>query len=228
MADRGVKCDVLVLHLALGELNRMGAASDVTAAEMMPALKRMGTRLVLLGHIHIRQSTTVDGVTFAYCGSTEMCSMNEQPDKSFDVVDPRTLGLEHVGIRTRRVEHVVISSEKEFSAFDARVSGGDDTLYSVFVTPDVADGVKRMRAMALERHLLMRIQVMRPKSADGAGSPDIPIDRSTGIIGLEQAIGLSFRPDSEEAGLIKAILRTPEALKVTIDNYMSSKEGGRE
>ena len=70
--------------------------------------------------------------------------------------------------------------------------------------------------------------MMRPKSAGDAGAPDISIDRSTGIIGLEQAIGLSFKPDSEEAGLIKAILRTPEALKVTIDNYMSSKEGGAE
>ena len=124
----------------------------------------------------------------------------------------------------------MISNEKEFSAFDARISDTKDTetLYSVFVTPDVTDGVKRMRAMALERHLLMRIQVMRPKSVDDTGSSDISIDRSTGIIGLEQAIGLSFKPDSEEAGLIKAILRAPEALKVIVDNYMSSKEGGRE
>jgi len=225
MADRDVKCDILVLHLALGELNRMGAASDVTAAEMMPMLKAMGVRLVLLGHIHIRQSTVVDGVMFAYCGSTEVCSMNEQKDKSFEVIDPVTLELSHVGIKTRPIEHVVISTEKEFSAFEARIDEGASagTLFSAFITPDVTDGVKRLRAMATGHNALMRIQVMR---VNGESGPSVAgaIDRTTGIIGLEQAIGLSFKPDSEEAGLIKAILRTPDSLKVTVDNYM--KEGG--
>lgn len=223
MVDRGVKCDVLVLHLALGELNRMGAASDVTAKEMMPMLKALGVRAVLIGHIHIRQSIVIDGITFVYCGSTEVCSMNEQKDKSFEIVDIEDgkVRLTRKMIATRKIEHTVISTEAEYAKFEASVEDGSQVLQSVFVTPDITDGVKRLRDLAKAKGLMMRVQVMR--TADPQTQDDQKIDRTTGIIGLEQAIGLSFKPDSKEADLIRAILRTPEAIKVIIENFMKSE-----
>lgn len=220
MMDRGVHCDVLVLHLALGELNRMGAMSDISGQEILVALKAMGVRLVLMGHIHIRQAVVLDGITFAYCGSTEVCSMNEEKSKSFERVDPVTLGLTAVPIETRKMEHTVISTEEEFAQFEASLVQNSQVLQSLFITPDIRDGVKRLRLLGKEKNALMRIQVI--KQAVEAVTPTI--DRYTGIIGLEQAIELSFSPDSKEAALIRMILHSPETLKLTIDNFMQNKE----
>ena len=222
MVDRGIKCDVLVLHLALGELNRMGAASDIAAGEIMPALKSMGVRLVLMGHIHIRQSVVLDGITFAYCGSTEVCSMNEQKDKSFEAIDQETLEFTRIPIKTRQIESVVISTEEEFAKFESGVEDNSQILYSAFVTPNIEDGVSRLRSVAKSKNLLMRIQTLRNENM----IPDRQVDRSsTGATGLDQAIAMSFSPDSVEAELIKAIFGAPEALKVTIDNFMKSNGG---
>ena len=221
MVDRGTKCDILVLHLAFGEMNRMGATSDISAGEIMPMLKAMGTRLVLMGHIHIRQSVTIDGVTFAYCGSTELCSINEQKDKSFELIDQATFALSPEPIKTRNVENVVISTEEEFAKFEANVEESD-TLYSMFITNNINDGVKRLREIARSKNILMRIQIMQTERKES----DDTIDRTTGVIGLEQAIGLSFKPDSEESELIKEILRAPESLKVTVDKFVTTFVGG--
>ena len=65
----------------------------------------------------------------------------------------------------------------------------------------------------------MRVQVVHPNDPE----PVKTIDRTTGVIGLEQAIEKEFKPDSEEAGLIRAILHAPETLKVTVDNFMKEK-----
>ena len=216
MADMGVKCDILVLHLALGELNRMGAASDIAASEIMTQLKAIGVKLVLIGHIHIRQSVTIDGITFAYCGSTEMCSMNEPKEKSFEIIDENNLAIDKCPVATRRIESFVISTEEEFAKFESEVDRDMDSLKSVFVTQNIKDGVKRLRNLAEEHGHMMRVQVMRTESEE----EEHKIDRTTGVIGLEQAIGLSFSQDSDEAGLIRAILRAPAAMKVTVDEFM--------
>ena len=218
MADRGVKCDIIVLHLAFGELNRMGAASDLTANDILPALKAMGTRLVLMGHIHIAQDVTVDDVTFAYCGSSEICSMNEPKKKGITLVDDR-LNLLPCPIETREVENTVIGNEKEFAAYEASIAEGSPRLQAVFVGPEVKDGVRRLRDLAKAKRLLMRIQVLTVRTA----GEESEIDRTVGVIGLEQAIGLSFRENSEEATLVRAILRSPETLKMTVEKYMKGE-----
>lgn len=220
MVDRGIKCEVLVLHLALGELNRMGAASDVTGAEMLPMLKALGVRSVLMGHIHICQQVDLDGIIFSYCGSTELCSMNEPKEKSIDLLDlngPSPV-LIQVPIATRRIVHTVIGNEKEFAAYEASEKD-KDVLQAVYIGTDVKDGVKRLRDIAKSTGLMMRVQVVHPNDPE----PVKTIDRTTGVIGLEQAIEKEFKPDSEEAGLIRAILHSPETLKVTIDNFMKEK-----
>lgn len=219
MADRGVKCDILVLHLALGELNRMGATSDIAGAEVSKALHEMCVRLVLMGHIHIRQSVVVDGITFAYCGSTEMCSMNEPRDKSFELVDPATMALTRVPIATRKIEHAVIGTEEEFSRFEAGLEKGTDVLQSVFVSSMLVDGVKRLRDLAKARECLMRIQVVHPEGE----AKDPVFDRSTGVTGLEQAISLSFAPDSAEAAFIKACIRSPETAAAMAEDIITGK-----
>ena len=69
----------------------------------------------------------------------------------------------------------------------------------------------------------MRIQTVHPE-----GEADEPtFDRSTGVTGLEQAIGLRFAPDSAEAAFIKACIRTPAAAGAMADEYISGKEGGK-
>ena len=219
MADRGVRCDIVVLHLAFGELNRMGAASDLTAKDILPALKALGTRLVLMGHIHIAQDVTVDDVTFAYCGSTELCSMNEPKKKGITLVDEE-LGLHPCSIETREVENAVIGNEKEFAAYESSVQDRSSSLQAVFIGPDVKDGVRRLRELARTKHLMMRVQVVTFRKDDDCA----PVDRSVGVIGLEQAIGLSFKDGSEEASLVRAILRSPETLKMTVDSYMTGKQ----
>lgn len=223
MADRGVRCDILVLHIAFGELNRMGAASDLSSKELLPILKKLGVRRVLMGHIHIRQEIEIDGITFSYCGSTELCSINEPKSKSFDIIDPFTMISYETPIATREVSHVVVGNEHEFAAYENSVNDGATALQSVYVSPDIEDGVRRLRALAKSKHLMMRIQVVH-RNDEAVQEVGAPIDRSTGVIGLEQAIGLRFRADSEEAELIRAVLRSPETLKLTVDNYMHKEQ----
>ena len=225
MADIGVKCDILVLHLALGDLNRMGAASDVAAHEMMPMLKSMGARMVLMGHIHIRQQVDVDGVTFLYPGSTELCSINEPKEKSVEMVDTDTWTTSPAPVLHRHVKSTVVGSEREFAAYEASVESGDKDLHDVYVAPDVADGVKRLRDVAKEKNLLMRVHVIRGNAVER----EEEIDRTAGVIGLEQAICKSFPNDSEEAGLVRAILRSPDAIRAVVDGYVkgSPEEDGK-
>lgn len=220
MADRGVKCDILVLHLAFGELNRMGAASDVASQDILPALKALGVRLVLMGHIHIQQEVTVDGVTFLYCGSTEVCSVSEPKDKSITLIDTDLTRMT-CPIATRPFVQTVIGSEREFAAFETALAEHDRSLHAVFIASTVADGVKRLRNLAHAKGVLMRIQTMRPNVVED--EPHETIDRTTGIIGLEQAIGLSFTPDSSEARLIRTILQSPESLKPTVDAFVKGE-----
>lgn len=241
MAERGVKCDVLVLHLALGELNRMGAASDVTAEEMMPYLKDMGVKLVLIGHIHISQSKMVNGIMFAYCGSSEVCSSTEPKNKSILSFNASEWLLKEVPISTRKIEERIIKSEADLAAFEAseKVPG---VLYSIQVSSDIQDGVKRMREVAKAAKTakdakgsngstgssgssgssgagaLMRIQVLPP-----AEKEEPSIDRNTGVIGLEGAIEQSFSQDSVEADLVRTILRSPATMKQTVENYLKGE-----
>lgn len=218
MAERDVKCDVLVLHLALGELNRMGAASDVTAEEMMPYLKDMGVKLVLIGHIHISQQKVIDGITFAYCGSTEVCSSTEPKEKSFLSFKEGDFTLKEVPIATRMIEDIMINSEADLAKFEA-THKLPCVLYSVQVSSDIKDGVKRIRSIAQGEGLIMRVQTLPPEEKEVESS----IDRSTGVIGLEGAIERSFKQDSTEADLVRTILRSPATMKQTVENYLKGE-----
>ncbi len=236
MVARGVKCDVLVLHLSLAELNMMGGSSDLSAKDILPMLKDMGVRLVLMGHIHIRQSVTVDGVTFAYCGSTEMCSINEPREKSFEKISP-DLSMTASVIKTRDIVDVRIDSEEDLAKFIyescvSNVDGGkprdtDGMMFSAYVSSEVKDGVKRVREVAAKSGAMVRIQsVQVNQGADGTtgGLADAPeLDRTTGVIGLESAIEASFKPDSDEARLIRAFLRTPTAVKLAVDEFLKGR-----
>lgn len=217
MVDRGVKCEVLVLHLVLGELNRMSASSDITGEEILPMLKAMGVRSVLMGHIHICQQIDIGGIMFSYCGSTELCSMNEPKEKSIDLLDldgPKPVIIQ-VPISTRKIVNTVIGNEKEFAAYEAS-DKDKEALQAVYISTDIKDGVKRLRDIAKSTDLMMRIMAVHPNDPE----PLKTIDRTTGVIGLEQAIEKEFKPDSEEASLIRAILHSPDTLKVTVDNFM--------
>ena len=122
-------------------------------------------------------------------------------------------------IATREIENTVIGNEKEFAAYESIVEEGSPRLQAVFVGPEVKDGVRRLRDLAKARRLLMRIQVLTVRTA----GEETEIDRTAGVIGLEQAIGTSFKDGSEEAALIRAIIRSPETLKVIVEQYV--KEG---
>lgn len=219
MADRGVKCDVLVLHLAFGELNRMGAASDLAARDILDALKAMGTRLVLMGHIHIQQQVVIEGIIFAYSGSTEVCTMNEPHQKTVTLINDEGLLFEDP-IKTRVIDSTVIGNENEFAAFADNLKAESDHLQAVYVARELKNGVKRLRDLAKEKNVLMRIQTISAEK--DASAPEI--DRTEGIIGLEQAIGKFFPENSEEAGLVRALLRSPEAVKPTVEAFMKKGE----
>lgn len=104
--------------------------------------------------------------------------------------------------------------------YEASVQEDSESLQAVFVSPDVADGVRRLREIAKAKRLMMRIQVLASQTEGGKTA----VDRSVGVIGLEQAISLSFKDGSDEAELVRAIIRAPEALKPTVDAYMKKKE----
>jgi len=229
MVDYGIKTDVLVMHFALAEMNGGGSA-DTGVQELSPLLDKLGVKAVLMGHVHIPDVRTWNGVLYVNPGSTEMKSYNEPRDKFFMVVDTDNLkpeAVEKVLIPTRKVVDVELNSEDDVIAFKARLQDDEKNgvsrftngpLYNVIADAELEDVFKRVSQFVKETNALCRIVVCAKRDRDVAPV----IDRKESVATLESAIEARFPIESQEARLISDMLRSPEpsAIHARVEKFM--------
>ena len=224
MVNYGDKADIVVLHLALAEMNAGGNA-DVCTAELNPLLKKLGTKLVLMGHIHIKDVRDFDGIRYAYPGSTEMKASNEPKDKYFLVVDTETREITACPVKTRPTREVEIQDETQLANFLGEihdpcatysVMSPDQVFYTVFANSDIPDVYSRLAVAVKENNAMARIILQNPHSSDVIQK----VDRSNGMETLEGAIEAFFDAGSPEAGLVKELLASPQAVGRIVDKFM--------
>ena len=230
MVDDGIKTDILVMHFALAEMNGGGSA-DTGVQELSPLLDKLGVKAVLMGHVHIPDCRTFNGVLYVNPGSTEMKSSNEPQEKCFFVLDTSTWEAVPVPIETRKVEIVEISDESALLAFkdtlkkelDDEVAGrlARRPFYHVMVDDQIEDAFKRVSKSVRDYGAIARIVMQSSRARDV-----VPVvDRKEGVATLESAIEARFPKDSDEARLTAAMLHSPEpsAVHLIVEKFMEDK-----
>ena len=226
MGDAGMKMDVLVAHFALAEMNGGGTA-DTSVQELSPLLDRFGVKFVMMGHVHISDCRTWNGVTYVNPGSTELKSFNEPKEKYWFMVDTSGL-VDPVPMRleTRPVEYVDIATEEDIAEFMIRLEcesragqKSPRTLYQVVVSGDINDAFRRLAKAAHDNSALARIVMRTAKTHDHAPM----MDHMGSVSKLGAAIEARFPKESAEARLIVSMLHSPEpsAIRQIVDKFMA-------
>ena len=221
LQERG--CDlhggVLVLHMEISDLTAYSTA--LSMQDLEPYFDALHVGYVALGHIHNAVSkSTPCGRIYRYPGSTEMNDISELGFKAVDIVqtlpggawgyDPRILA-------TRKFELVDVDSAEGIDEKLARVLEEPETFWLVKVNLS-APGKPIARVEELLKDRLYRILPYGNRT----------IEEQTGkvnaVVGLKDAIGQFFEPDSDEASLVSRIIDSPEQAKAIMDEYVFQKK----
>ena len=138
------RVNVLALHQTV-----RGAMPEILGQcgwDLEPAWVKPSVRLVLLGHIHKTLEIRHKETLFAYGGSTVLCAIDEQPDKSFILVHD-DFKVERVPIPTRPLLRLVVDGPENMPvATEAVKQAREGTLAVVRYNPTVPDVEKTLRA----------------------------------------------------------------------------------
>lgn len=232
MADAGMKADVLVAHFALAEMNGGGSA-DTGVRELCPLLEKMGVKCVMMGHVHIPEARTWNGILFVNPGSTEMKSSNEPHDKFYFVVDTDTWTATEVRLETRQVETVEIEDEEGLVSFQMSLENEakdrasivnipKQVFYQVIADDAVEDVFKRLSKAIHDTGALARIVMRSSRARDVAPV----VDRAESVATLESAIEARFPKDSQEARLTASFLHSPDpsAIHLVVKRFMDGED----
>jgi len=230
LVDIGTKADIIVLHFALSEMNGGGSA-DTGVQELCPMLEKMGVRCVLMGHVHIPDARTWNGILFVNPGSTEMKSSNEPEEKYWFLLETDTWNAEPVRLRTRKVGQLEISSESDLANASADMAEEDSlgiaredrTFWQIIADDSVNDVFKRLSQVIHDTSSMGRIIMRSSKARDLAPV----VDRKESVATLASAIEARFPRDSSEARLTASFLHSPEpaSIHLLVEKFMSGQEG---
>lgn len=231
VARQGKHADILVLHTELAELCGY-AGADLTAAEVAGMVKPIGTRLVLMGHIHDYSETVIGDTRFIYSGSTEINASDERPDKSFSVIDitKDELKTSMYPIPVRPMFDVYIDDVSQLDELLAnleRAKSADQRLPIAMVSYDpVLPDFKARATAVLENNAIYRL-IPRPKSEQGA---DIfaqiaqqSFEKRGALLNLKQVVAQSLGTESDEYQLVLEMLESPDDVRGIVVRYAQSK-----
>jgi len=221
----GVPIVLLLLHCGFAEMGDPFAA-EITFEKVMPYLKRMGTKIVCVGHIHkrITQNVTIDGhtVTFIQPGSIERNALNEEPDKYVDVIEYDETGLKGhscVPIKTRKFNEVTIDTADDYASFIGSVDNDViKTSMNILRVRSTIDGAisgieQAMRRVGGLYRILTYCDDLKVEE----------FDRENQIVSLESVVETYFDKGSEIYELLIEFLRTPEKTSEIAENFMTQK-----
>jgi len=225
MADEGTQLDVFVMHQAVAEMADW-VAQEITLMEIAPWLNQMGVKYVAMGDIHNYKEMEFAGIRFVYAGSTEVCAIDEQRNKSFSVVEFDAMGKMSTAIEpitTRPIVERYLQSEKDLDELLVQLAG--DPLAILWYEPEKADLARRAEALLLDKKILHRICPTAAKSLNTitAQLNREQLERKGALIRLKDAVNAFFEENSEQQELIFQLLNTPDAVENTVKAYLSSK-----
>jgi DNA repair exonuclease SbcCD nuclease subunit len=227
MISDGVTADIIVAHFALAEMNGGGSA-DTGVQELSPLLNKLGVKCVMMGHVHIPEAKTWNGVLYVNPGSTEMKAANEPTDKYYFIVDTDTWSAEPVQIETREMRTVEICDETDMAKFQQgltseaeRVANGvleRRPFYHVIADDSIDDAFKRISKTIHDTSAIARIVMRSSKARDLAPV----VDRKESINTLESAIEARFPKESDEAKHIRTFLASPDpaSIRLSVQKFM--------
>ena len=227
MVDRtGSPIVVLLLHCGFAEMGDPFAA-EITFEKVMPYLKKMGTKIVCVGHIHkrITQNVTIDGhtVTFIQPGSIERNALNEEPDKFVDVIEYNATGLvSHicVPLSTRKFNEIRIDTKEDYASFLGSVDCKEvkESMNIVRVRSSIDGAISGIEQAMKRVGGLFRILTYCDEVAVEE------FDRDNQIVSLESVVESYFDKGTPVYEMLIEFLRTPEKTAEIAENFMTQKK----
>jgi DNA repair exonuclease SbcCD nuclease subunit len=214
MVNDGVKADILVMHDAVAELSNF-KGTELSGESIADAIKPIGIKTVLMGHIHEPGSKNIKGVVFTYPGSTEMKSMDEPNQKGYIILD-KDMNMERVFINTRKVNIKYIKTSEDIDTYTPEL----DALNIIFIDSTVPQGVSRIETICHTHEAMCRIVSYKSETETKINS----IDRENAITSLSDAVEAYFDKNSDEYSLVVKLLDCPNNVKAVIDEYIKSKQ----
>lgn len=210
------KIDVLCMHLPLAEMAGFEGV-EMSCREIADKAGPLGVRIVLLGDIHDYKETVIGGIRFIYSGSVEMTASNENPDKTFSIVDidekSMQTSVERIPIRPMLHYHLATEAELDPLLSDiAKATADPRRPPLVLVTYDsAAAGLRQKAEMVLRGKALFRIMPMAASTADIFGSvvDKTKYERKGAMRNLREIVAERFGADSPEFPLIIACIEKP-------------------
>ena len=214
-----LKGGVLALHMEIAEMTAYSTA--LSLRDLEPYLDALHAGYGALGHIHNAVGTSTGaGRIYRYPGSTEMNDISELGPKYVDVVhaEPgQPYRRDSLALDTRRFEVVDVDSAEAIDAKLAPVLNDPDTFCLVKVNLS-APGKPITRVEELLKDRLYRILPYGSKALEEQSG------KARVMIGLKDAIGRFFPPDTDEAALIAQVIDNPERAKEIMDKYVKEKQ----
>ena len=222
--DRKADDDVVVMHAGFSEMGDSFNA-DLSVGSVTGFLKKMGTKYVANGHIHIPMEQMHDGILFVQPGSIEMKSLDEPQDKSVEIVEFDTDARKIASVRkipyqTRHVHFINIEKDEDVAKMvEAGCDGLKDTLVVAYVSSAVDNGISRVEDWLKRSGLLFRVVPVSSSSEIVGGSE---FDRSKAMISLKDAVDAYFDEDDERHKLVMEILSTDNVRHV-VEKFLNGE-----
>jgi DNA repair exonuclease SbcCD nuclease subunit len=226
LAERGLKADVLVIHQAVNEF--CGFAADLSADEIADRAARLGVRYVAMGDIHAYHETVVKGIRFCYPGSLEITALDENPMKTYTLVEVRPEGVTTQSVQVPHRNFVTYELPDEESLGGLMKIAGDSRNAPVMIVRyklDNRDLAKRAEAVLGQAEIMYRMYAVQDTDTGLREKiAKVGFERRGAIAQLKQAVEAFFDPVSIEYQLVFQCLENPDNTKDIINKYL--KENG--
>ena len=213
-----LKGGVLALHMEIAEMTAYSTAMSLRDLE--PYFDALNVGYVALGHIHNAVGTSTEtGRVYRYPGSTEMNDISELGPKCVDIVyaEPgQPYRRDSLTLDTRMFKAVDVDSAEAIDERLAPALNDPDTFWLVKVNLS-APGKPITRVEELLKDRLYRILPYGSKALEEQSG------KARVMIGLKDAIGRFFEPDTDEAALIARVIDNPEQAKAIMEEYVKEK-----
>ena len=216
------KIDVLSMHLPLAEMAGFEGV-DMSCREIADKVKPFGVKVVLLGDIHDYKETVIGGIRFIYSGSVEMTASNENPDKTFSIVDidGDNVKTSAERIPVRAMVHCHVGKDEDVDGLLAEIAKATvDPRRAplALITYDSAvPGLRQKAEMVLRDKALFRIlPLAAAQTADIFGqiaNKTQQYERKGAMRNLRELVASKFGADGPELPLVLACIERPTEAK---------------
>ena len=215
---RGCDLHMLVIHQAVSELCDF-ATQDYSAQQISSHVKPLGVQYVAMGDIHVYRETVINGVRFAYPGSTEVNAVDEPTDKCGILVmyDGKEITTGLLPIKTRPFITCTLESDADVDAL--LVKAADKPVIVGWYAADKRSIAERAEKLLHEHGCMYRIM---PYSGDSQKA-QATFERSGAMLKLKDAVTAYFEENSDEFQLVFQLLGSPDDTKRIVKEYMTSK-----